>query len=191
MMCIMNYEKPTRQQEQAEVEVKAALAEHLDQFKASCDAIQYIERNLPAIANEALKLALIPRGQGKTIQTDDGTQWHHDLDLSQISSICHRRVAGRIEFAIVERLPLKSGEIKDVLNGGENVRDVLKTFTHNQRQVLNLWKNDVTAKVKEHLSEKYPGQDMDIVADSIEYKMARAISETQKHVQKQNHGMRV
>lgn len=185
------YEKPTRQQEQATVEIKAIFAEHLSQFKASCDAVRNIESNLSAIANEALKVALLSRDQGKTIQTDDGTRWQHDLDLSQVSSVCHRRVAGKIEYAVVECLPLKSCELKDVLNSGDNVRDVLKTFTHNQRQVLNLWKSDVTAKVKEHLAEKYPGQDMDIVADSFEHKMANAISETRVQSHNQNRGIRV
>jgi hypothetical protein len=185
------YERPTMQQEQAAVEVKESFAEHLTQFNASCDAIQDIERNLSAIANEALKSALLPHGQGKIIQTDDGTEWQHDLDLSKISSVCHRRIAGKIEFAIVECLPLKGGEIKDVLNSGYDVREVLKTFTHNQRQVLNLWKSDVKAQMQEHLAKKYPGQDMDIVADSFEYKMARAISETEIHAQRQGNGVRV
>lgn len=185
------YERPTMQQEQAAVEVKESFAEHLSQFKASCDAIQDIERNLSATANDALKTALLSHNQGKIIQTDDGTQWQHDLDLSKISSVCHRRVAGKIEFAIVECLPLKSGEIKDVLNSGHDVREVLKTFTGNQRQVLTLWKNDVKAQMQEHLAKKYPGQDMDIVADSFEYKMSRAISETQIHTQRQGNGMKV
>ncbi|HUA37930.1 MAG TPA: hypothetical protein VMA35_05965 [Candidatus Sulfopaludibacter sp.] len=189
----MNYnEKPTMQQEQAAVEVKTAFAEHLSQFKMSCDAVQDIERNLPAIANEAFKSALLSRDQNKIIQTDDGTEWQHDLDLSKISSVCHRRVAGEIEFAIVETLPLKSGkEMKEVLNSGHNVREVLKTFTSDQRQVLRLWKGDVKALIDEHLTEKYPGQDMNIVADSFEYKMANAISQTYDQAHSQSHGMRV
>lgn len=188
----MNYnEKTTVQQEQATVEVKAVFAEHLSQFKASCDAVQYIERNLPAIANEALKSALLSRDQGKIIQTDDGAQWQHDFDLSQISSICHRRVAGKIEFAIIECLPLKIGEIKDILNSGNDVRNVLKTFTRNQQQVLTLWKDDLKAQIQEHLAEKYPGQDMNIVADSFERKMALAISEIQRHAQRHGHGIRI
>lgn len=188
----MNYhEKPTMQQEQAAVEVKTAFNEHLTQFKASCDAVQDIEGNLAAIANEALKSAFLSRNQAKIIQTDDGTLWQHDLDLSQISSICHHRVAGKTEFAIIECLPLKSGEIKDVLNSGNDVRDVLKTFTRNQRQVLTLWKDDVKAQMQEHLAEKYPGQDMDIVADSFECKMALAISEIQRHTQRHGHGIRI
>ena len=188
----MNYnEKTTVQQEQATVEVKAVFANHLSQFKASCDAVQDIERNLAAIANEALKSAFLSHNQGKIIQTDDGTRWQHDLDLSQISSICHRRVAGKIEFAIIECLPLKVGEIKDILNSGNDVRDVLKTFTRNQRQVLTLWKDDLKAQIQEHLAEKYPGQDMNIVADSFECKMALAISETHKHAQNQSHSIRI
>ena len=184
-----DYEKPTMQQEQAAVEVKAIFAEHLSQFKASCDAVRHIGNNLSAIANEALKSALLSRDQGKIIQTDDGRQWQHDLDLSQISSVCHRRVAGKIEFAVIECLPLKSRESRDVLNSGGDVRDVLKVFSRNQQQVLTLWKDDVTAQVMEHLAEKYPGQDMHVVVDSFEDKLAHAISETQRHVQSQSRGI--
>ena len=180
------------QQEQAAVEVKTTFAENLSQFKTSCDAVRDIERNLPTIANEALKSALLSRDQGNIIQTDDGREWQHDLDLSKISSVCHRRVAGEIEFAVVETLSLKSGkEMKDVLNCGHNVREVLQTFTHDQRQVLNLWKDDVKAQVKQHLDEKYPHQDMGIVVESFEIKMARAISETERHVQNKSHGIRI
>jgi hypothetical protein len=193
MRHIMNhYQKPTVQQEQAAVEVKTAFAEHLNQFNASCDAVRDIEGNRSAIANEALKSALLSRDQNKIIQTDDGTEWRHDLDLSKISSICHRRIAGQIEFAVVESLSLKHGrEMKDILNRGDNVREVLQGFIRDQRQVLRLWKDDLNAQVKEHLAEKYPGQDMSLVADSFEYKMTRAISETYVHAQSQSHGMRV
>ena len=100
----MNHnQKPTMQQEQAAVEVKTAFAEHLNQFNASCDAVRDIEGNQSAIANAAFKSALLSRDQTKSIQTDDGTEWRHDLDLSKISSSCHRRIAGQIEFAVVER----------------------------------------------------------------------------------------
>ena len=66
--------------------------------------------------------------------------------------------------------------MKDVLNSGHDVREVLQAFMRDQRQVLNLWKDDVKAQVREHLDEKYPHQDMGIVVESFEIKMARAIS---------------
>jgi hypothetical protein len=183
------YERPTPLQEQANREAMQHFAEHLNQFKANCDALHGIECNLSAIANDALKSAL--RSHSRVIQTGDGTQWQHDVDLSNVTSICHRRTAADLEFAVIECLPLKSGEKKEALNSGHNVREVLQAFTCDQRQVLNLWKEDVKAQVKEHLEEKYPRQDMGIVVESFEIKMARAISETRMHAQSQSRGIRI
>ena len=183
------YERPTPLQEQANIEAMQQFAEHLNQFKANCDVLRSIEGNLSTTANDALKFALL--SPGRTIQTDEGTKWQHDLDLSKITSICHRRTAAGLEFAVVECLPLKSGEMKEVLNSGHSIRDVLRAFTYDQRQVLNLWKEDVKAQVREHLDEKYPRQDMGIVVESFEIKMARAISEARAHTQSPSRGMRI
>jgi hypothetical protein len=81
--------------------------------------------------------------------------------------------------------------MKEALNSGYNVREVLQAFTSDQRQVLRLWKEDVKAQVREHLGEKYPRQDMGIVVESFEIKMARAISETRMHAQSQSRGIRI
>ena len=116
--------------------------------------------NLSVTANDASKAAL--QSSGRIIKTDDGTQWQHAVDLTNITSVCHRRTAAGLEFAIVECLPLKSGEMKEVLNSGQDAREVLQAFTRDQRQVLNLWKDDVKAQMREHLEEKYPRQDMGI-----------------------------
>jgi urease gamma subunit len=183
------YEKPTPHQEQANSEAMQHFGEHLNQFKATCDALRSIESNLSATANHALKSALL--SPGRVIQTDDGTQWQHDVDLSNASSICHRRTAAGLEFAVIECLSLKSGEIKEVLKCGSNAREVLQAFTNNQRQVLQLWKDDVQAQVREYVAEKYPRQDLGLVVESFEIKMARAISETRAHVQSQSRGIRI
>jgi hypothetical protein len=184
------YERPTPLQEQANTEAMQHFAEHLKQFKANCDALHGIECNLSTTANDVLKSALL--SPGRVIQTDDGAQWQHDIDLSNVTSICHRRTTASLEFAVVECLPLKSGEMKkEVLNSSHNVRDVLRAFTHDQRQILNLWKEDVKAQVRDHLDEKYPRQDMGIVVESFEIKMARAISQTYANTQSQSRGMRI
>jgi hypothetical protein len=47
------------------------------------------------------------------------------------------------------------------------------------------------ALVKEHLAEKYPNQDMSIVAGSFEIKLARAISERPALAQNHSRGMRI
>jgi hypothetical protein len=186
----MNYHKnPTPLQEQANFEAMQHFAEQLKQFNANCDALRNIERNLPMTANDALKAAQVSPGQ--VIQTDDGAEWQHGVDLTNLTCVCHRHAPAGLEFAVVECLPLKSQELKDVLNKGHNVGDVLQTFVRDQRQVLRVWKDDVTAQVREHLAEKYPGQDMNIVAESFEIKMARAISETRSVIQSQSRGVRI
>jgi hypothetical protein len=183
------YEKPTPLQEQVNIEAMQHFAEHLKQFRANCDALQNIERNLLMTANDASRAAL--QSSGHIIQTDDGTQWQHAVDLTGITSVCHRRTATGLEFAIVECLPLKSVEMKVVLNSGHDAREVLQAFVRDQRQVLNLWKEDVKTQVREHLDERYPRQDMSIVVESFETKMARAISETRAVTQSQSRGIRV
>ncbi len=185
----MNYQRPTELHEKANAEAMAVFAEHMSQFKGVCDVLRDIESNLSAIGNDALRAALL--SPGRVVQTDDGAEWQHDVNLSEITSICHRRTAAGLEFAVVECLPLKSGELRSVLNSGHNVRKVLQTFMRDQRQVLNLWKDDVKAQVREHLDEKYPHQDMGIVVESFEIKMARSISEAQAVIQSQSRGIRV
>jgi hypothetical protein len=136
-------ERPTPLQEQAYTEARQQFAEHLKQFKVNCDAIHKIESNLQAKANDAFRAAL--QSSGHIIQTDDGTQWQHAVDVTKITSVCHCRTAARLEFAVVECLPFKSREMKGVLNSGHDASEVLQTFARDQRQVLTLWKNDVTA----------------------------------------------
>jgi hypothetical protein len=183
------YERPTALQEQAYTEARQHFAEHLNQFKANCDAIHNIESNLSAIANDAFRAAL--QLSGHIIQTDDGTQWQHAVDLTKITSVCHRRTSAGLEFAVVECLPLKSGEMKDVLNSGHDASEVLQTFARDQRRVLTLWKNDVTAQIRKHLEENYPHQDMNIVVESFDIKLARDISRRETVAQKQSHGVRI
>lgn len=185
----MNHQRPTELHEKANADAMIVFAEHTNQFKGVCDALREIESNLSAKGNDAFKAALL--SPGHVVQTDDGAEWQHDVDLSKITSICHRRTAAGLEFAVVECLPLKSGEMKSVLNSGHNVREVLRTFMRDQREVLNLWKDDMKAQVREHLDKKYPGQDMAIVVKSFEIKMARAISETRALTQSHSRGIRV
>ena len=180
---------PTEQEERVAAETNAVFAEQMKHFKNSCDAIHDIESNLRTIGNEAFRVALL--SPGHTVQTDDGAEWRHDVDLSNITSICHRRTEAGLEFAVVECLSLPSGEQKEALNSGHNVRDVLREFIHDQKQVLNLWKDDVKAQVKEHLDKNYPRQDMGIVVESFEIKMARAVSEIKSLAQNQSRGIRV
>jgi len=183
------YERPTPLHEQANTETRQHFAEHLKQFKANCDAIHNIVSNLPATANDASRAAL--QSSGRVIQTDDGRQWQQAVNLTKITSVCHRRTSTGLEFAVVECLPLKSGEMKDVLNSGQDASEVLQTFARDQRQVLTLWKNDVKAQVREYLEEKYPHLDTSIVVESFDIKQARDISRRESAAQNHSHGVRI
>jgi hypothetical protein len=185
-----HYERPTQLEEMANSETMTVFAEHLKQFKVRCKSVHHVEANLTTLGNTAFNAAL--ESSDRLIQTDDGAQWQHGVDLMENVSICHRHTGADLEFAIVERLPLKSAEAKDILmDSDHSVRELLKTFMRDQRQVLGIWKDDVVEQVKEHLTEKYPNQDMSIVAESFEIKLARAISEKQTLAQNQSRGIRI
>lgn len=181
------YERPTPLQEQANLDAMQHFAEHLKQFKANCEAIHCLENNLETTANG------VGQPSDRVIRTDDGAEWLHGVELMKDISLCHRCTASGSEFAVVECLPFKTGEMKDVLNSGHNAQEVLQMFARDQRQVLRLWKGDVTAQVSEHVAEKYPRQDMSIVVESFEIKLARAISQTYVNAQSQgqSRGVRI
>jgi hypothetical protein len=183
------YERPTPLQEQAYTEARQQFAEQLKQFKSNCDALHNIEANLSVTANDMSRA--IRQASGRIIQTDDGTQWQHDVDLTRITSVCHRHTPAGLEFAVVECLPLKSGEMNDVLTRGNDATEVLQHFARDQRQVFKVWKDDLTAQVWEHLSEKHPHQDMSIVAESFEIKLAREMSRRETLAQNQSRGIHV
>lgn len=105
--------------------------------------------------------------------------------------LCHWPVTGGTEFAVVEHLPKRG--TNEILNRGGNVGEVLKAFTQTQRQVLQLWTDDMTAQVKEFLAEKFPGHDMSRIADCFMLHFNRTVShqQTQTHGQNRNHGVRI
>jgi hypothetical protein len=150
------YERPTPLQEQAYTEARQQFAEDLKQFKANCGALHNIEANLSMTANDVSRVA--KQASGRTIQTDDGTQWQHGVDLTKITVVCHRHTSAGLEFAVVECLPLKSGELNEVLNSGHDASEVLQQFARDQRQVFKVWKDDLTAQVREHLAENIPSK---------------------------------
>jgi len=185
-----HYERPTQLEETANAEAMTVFAEQTKQFNAHCQCIHHVEANLATLGNTAFHAAL--ESSGRAIQTNDGTKWQHGVDLMENTLICHRRTSADLEFGIIECMPMKSNEAKNILmDSAHSVRELLKRFTSNERQLLSIWKNDIVEQVKEHLAEKYPNQDMSIVAGSFEIKLARAISEKQTLVQNQSRGVRI
>jgi hypothetical protein len=84
---------------------------------------------------------------------------------------------------MVEHFPKRGAN--EVLNRGGNMGEVLKRFTQAQRQVLQLWTEDMTAQVKEFLAERFPVQEMSRVADAFIHHLA---THSPSQRQDQSHG---
>lgn len=176
---------PTEIEEQAHFEAVQYFAEQLKQFPASRDVVKRLERDIAKIALAILAASRRPL-EANPIVTDDGTQWRKGVELFDNLFVCYRQTTTESEYAVVERFPSGANEI---WNKGRNAVDVLKAFTHDQRQALQIWTEDITANVKEFLAEKYPGQDMSRVSESFLHRFTHA--ETQTHQQRQSRGIRV
>jgi hypothetical protein len=164
-------------------------AQPLKQFPVNRDAVARLERDVAKIMLAANMAAAKPAAS--VIQTDDGASWHTAVDLMDNICLCHQPVTGGTEFAVVEHFPKRG--TNEILNRGGNVGEVLKAFTQAQRQTLQLWTEDMTAQVKESLTENFPGQDMSRVADCFMLHFNRTVSQrqTQTHGQNQSRGVRI
>ena len=176
--------RPTEIEDKAHVEAVRHFAEHLKQFPVSWDTIKHLERDLARTALAVNMAASKVTPPGNPITTDDGAQWHTGVDLQENVFACYRPTASGTEYAVVEHFPANGRH--EVWTRGQNAVEVLKAFTHDQRQALQIWTEDMTAQVNEFLAEKYPGQDMTRVVESFMHKFAtQAVS--QKHALTQNH----
>src|SRR5476651_1007657 len=141
-------ERPTQLEETANAETMTVFAEQTKQFNAHCKGVHHVEANLATLGNTDFHAAL--ESSGRVIQTSDGTQWQHGVDLMENTSICHRHTGVGLEFGVIECMPMKSGEAKNALmNSDHDVRELLKTFVRDERQLLSIWKNDIVEQVKE------------------------------------------
>lgn len=147
---------PTEIEDQAHLEVVQHFADQLKQFPVSRDHVNRMERDIAKIALATMAASGRPP-QGEPIQADDGFLWHKSVELFDNVFVCHREIGNLTEFAVIERFPTGTNEI---WNKGRNAVEVLKAFTHDQRQALQIWIEDMAAQVKEFLAEKYPGHDL-------------------------------
>jgi hypothetical protein len=177
---------PTETEDKAHVEAVRHFAEHLKQFPASRDTVKHLEREAAKTALAVLAVAQ-RAPQGSPIPTDDGAQWRKSVDLFDTIFVCHRSTDSGMEYAVVEHFPTNGRN--EIWNRGRNAMEVLKAFTHDQRQGLQIWTEDMAAQVKEFLTEKYPGQDMSRVADSFMHKFAtQAVVQKESRNHQQKHG---
>ena len=184
-----DHRRPTELEDKAHAEAVRHFAGHLQQFPASREAVARLERDVAKIALAANMAAAKPTGN--LIPADDGAQWHKDVDLMDNIHLCHRPITGGAEYAVVEHFPARG--TNEIWNRGWNAGEVLKSFTQEQRQALQVWTEDMTAQVKEFLAEKFPTQDLSRVADGFMRQFTHAVSQKHTEAQGQKHsrGMRI
>ena len=188
------HRRPTELEDNAHAEAVRHFAEHLKQFPASRETVERLERDADKIALAANRAASKPTPKENIIQADDGKHWHKSVGLMENIHVCHRPISYGAEYAVVEHFPARGAH--EIWNRGWNAGEVLKAFTQGLRQTLQVWTEDMTAQVKEFLSEKFPGQDLSRVADAFSHKCTtQAIFQkhelTQNHAQNQSRGVRI
>jgi hypothetical protein len=183
------HRRPTELEDKAHAEAVRHFADHLNQFPANREAVERLERDIAKIALAANLAAAKPTPQQNVILADDGAQWHKSVDLMENIHLCHRPISYAAEYAVVEHFPARGSN--EIWNRGWNAGEVVKAFTQEQRQALQLWTEDMTAQVKEFLAEKFSGLDLSRVADAFVHKCTtQAVSQKHSltHGHEQNHG---
>jgi hypothetical protein len=186
------HHRPTELEDKAHAEAVRHFAEHLKQFPASREAVERLERDADKIALAANQAAAKTTPKENIIQADDGAQWHKSVDLMENIHFCHRPISHGAEYAVVEHFPARGAN--EILNRGWNAGEVLKSFTQGQRQALQVWTEDLSAQVREFLSEKFPGHDLSRVVDAFIHKCTtQTVSQkhSHNHDQKLSRGVRI
>jgi len=187
------FRRPTEIEDKAFAEATRYFAGHVEQFPASLGAVKHLETHIATTA-VAAHMSAQQSPHENPILASDGSQWHKSVDVSENISICHRNATGTLEFAVVELFPATGRN--EVLTRGRSAVEVLKAFAQDQRQALQIWKEDLAAQVREFLTEKYPGHEMDRVADVfvLQYATetaARKQAITHSHGQKHGGGIHI
>src|SRR5665213_2904827 len=130
--------RPSEIEDQAHTEATHHFADQLKQFPASRDAVKRLERDIAKTALAILAASRRPK-EANPIVTDGGTLWRKGVELFDNVFVCYRQTTAGSEYAVVERFPSGANEI---WNKGRNAVDVLKAFTHDQCQALQIWTED-------------------------------------------------
>ena len=149
--------------EQAYTEAGGIFAECMKQIPVSRGAVEALERNFLKLALAAKIAASKP--PENVIHADDGMQWHKGVDLMDNIFLCHRPTTGGTEYAVVEHF--QAHGTNEIWNRGWDAVQVLKIFVKEQRQALESGTEDMVAQTVEFLAEKYSGQDLSYLTDSL------------------------
>lgn len=125
------------------------------------------------------------------------------LDNNEVL-LCKRTAEHGAEYAVIDRSPAASAYAKasgplDILRTSDDPRRVVRDYLRSERRTLELVANDITATVREFVTERFPKRDSRRVVNEIAQmckQVARlgfseTLAELAPHVEKQGRGVRV
>ena len=171
----------TDSEQKAYTEVITSMAWLLKELNDAAVALVEIEKTIPALAKQASDNT--PENSSTIRDTDSEWQIHRTLHKSARNEVllCSRRTEQGTQFGIVEQFTHNSvyanarGEA-DVQMTSNQASLLLQDYLAQERQVLQLFKQDIIVSVEETLAEKFPGQDYSRVIKAISASCEKSIS---------------
>lgn len=160
---------------QAYREAFAAVEDQVREYKEATSALADVEKQLPEIAAPLLGNLLEP---AKPLEAeglrDSGWQVRRTLHKSTRSELllCSRDDEKGREFAVIERFDPNSPYAKangscEIHMVSNDPRLLLQDYVEQEKQLFQLFRNDLVAQVEEVLSRKFPDQNLSRVTKAI------------------------
>jgi hypothetical protein len=167
----------TDSEQKAYDEAFASVEWLLKEFKENERALNAIEKEIPSLA---LSVTEKTSQSTSAIRTGDN-EWHVDRTLHKSSRneilLCSRQTSDGKQFGVVEQFAHNS--IYANANGDTDLQMtsnqaalLLQDYVQQERQVLQMFKQDIEASIEETLAHKFPGQDYGRVVKAISARCA-------------------
>ena len=181
--------------------VFTAVEEDFKQLSTVTDSLTEIERAFPRLleASEGASNSF-----SEVVADQTGKQWAVISPLLKLRRtellFCKRFIEGEPEFSLIQRLdpesPLaKAHGVWQLQMASCDPRLLLQHFTEGERQVSQLYAQDMLAVAREAVEQKYPDLDLSRVIKAIAQRFAKKVSTEEQvvpvQVRRRSEGVRV
>jgi len=186
---------------QAYGEAFAVVEDQIRAFTEAASALADVDKQLPQISAPLMSKVLEPTQSLESEELRDaGWQVRRSLHKSAKSELllCSRDAERNREFAVIERfdpnLPYaRANGSCEVQLSSNDPRLLLQDYVEQEKQLIQLFRNDLVAQVEEVLSQRYPDQNLSRVVKALAARCnaAEAVDQAQGRSQTITAGMKV
>lgn len=186
---------------QAYREAFAVVEDQIRAFTEAASALADVEKQLPQISAPLVSKVLEPAQSLESEELKDaGWQIRRTLHNSARSELllCSREAERNREFAVIERFTPNSPYAKangscEIHSSSNDPRLLLQDYIEQEKQLFQLFRNDIVAQVEEVLSQRYPEQNLSRVVKAIAARCnsTGAVNQGQSRSQEMASGMKV